>query len=135
MLLLFISFITFFAVNAQNLKIGDSIPLFKLSSSQKSVDTSKLKGKVILINLFATWCGPCQLELAEVEKKLWPKYSSNKNFELIVIGREHTNDELAAYNKRKKSHSHYIPIPVGLSIRCLQKLQYQELISLIVLES
>ena len=29
---------------------------------------TELKGKVVLVSLFATWCRPCQLELAEIEK-------------------------------------------------------------------
>ena len=53
-------------------------------------------------SIFATWCGPCQSELAEVQKTLWPKYKDNKDFRMIVIGREHTDEELTAYNKRKE---------------------------------
>ena len=41
-------------------------------------------------------------ELAEVQKTLWPKYKDNKDFRMIVIGREHTDEELTAYNKRKE---------------------------------
>ena len=55
-----------------------------------------------MVSLFATWCGPCQLELAEVQKMLWPKYKDNKDFVLLVIGREHTDEQLKAYNERNK---------------------------------
>lgn len=54
------------------------------------------------MSLFATWCGPCQLELAEIEKTLWAEYKDNKDFVLLVIGREHTDEQLKAYNERKK---------------------------------
>ena len=54
------------------------------------------------MSLFATWCGPCQLELAEIEKTLWAEYKDNKDFVLLVIGREHTDEQLRAYNERKK---------------------------------
>ena len=81
-----------FAIHAQELKKGDKLPDFQLKS----------KGKVVLVSLFATWCGPCHLELAEVQKMLWPKYKDNKDFVLLVIGREHTDEQLKAYNERKK---------------------------------
>lgn len=91
------------AMNAQEVKKGDKLPEFQLKSSvYGDVSPADLKGKVVLISLFATWCGPCQLELAEVEKTLWPKYKDNKDFVLLVIGREHTDEQLKTYNERKK---------------------------------
>ena len=90
-------------VQAQELKKGDSMPNFELNSSvYGKVKTADLKGKVVLVSLFATWCGPCQLELAEVQKTLWPKYKEHKDFKMLVIGREHTDEQLTKYNERKK---------------------------------
>ena len=90
-------------VQAQELKKGDTMPDFELKSSvYGQVKSADLKGKVVLVSLFATWCGPCQLELAEVQKTLWPKYKDNKDFTMLVIGREHTDEQLTKYNERKK---------------------------------
>lgn len=90
-------------VQAQELKKGDKLPTFQLKSAvYGNVSSADLKGKVVLVSLFATWCGPCQLELAEVEKVLWPKYKDNKDFVLLVVGREHTDEQLKTYNERKK---------------------------------
>ena len=33
---------------------------------------------------------------------MWPEYKDNKDFVLLVIGREHTDEQLRAYNERKK---------------------------------
>ena len=88
--------------NADIVKVGDSMPAFTLHSTVNgTVNSEDLKEKVVLINIFATWCGPCQSELAEVQKTLWPKYKDNKDFCMLVIGREHTDDQLTEYNKRK----------------------------------
>lgn len=83
-------------------KAGDNMPAFTIvSDNGVEISSSAFRGKVILINFFATWCPPCQKELADVEQKLWAKYKDNKNFALLVIGREHTDDELAKYNEKK----------------------------------
>lgn len=88
--------------NADIVKVGDNMPAFTLSSTVNgTVRSEDLKGKVVLINIFATWCGPCQSELAEVQKTLWPKFNDNKDFQMLVIGREHTDEQLTEYNKRK----------------------------------
>ena len=49
----------------------------------------------------ATWCPPCQKELAAVQQTLWPKYKNNKDFVLLVIGREHSDADLQKYNEKK----------------------------------
>lgn len=90
-------------MQAQELKLGDTLPKFELKSSMYGdVKPADLKGKIVLISLFATWCGPCQKELAEVQSTLWPKYKDNKDFVMLVIGREHTDADLQKYNERKK---------------------------------
>ena len=86
----------------EDLKLGSKIPQFTLESSvYGNVTPADLKGKVVLVNLFATWCPPCQKELAEVKDVLWPKYKDNKNFKMLVIGREHTDADLTKYNEKK----------------------------------
>ena len=86
----------------EDLKLGSQMPEIKLESSvYGNISPADLKGKVVLVNLFATWCPPCQKELAEVKDVLWPKYKDNKNFKMLVIGREHTDADLTKYNEKK----------------------------------
>lgn len=83
-------------------KKGDMMPDFKLTSTiNGNIDSKDLKGKVVLITIFATWCPPCQLELAEIKNELWPKYKDNPQFVMLTVGREHTDEELAKYNEKK----------------------------------
>lgn len=88
--------------SAEIIKVGNQMPAFTIvSDNGQTIKSAELKGKVVLITFFATWCPPCQKELPEVETKIWNKYKDNKNFRLLVIGREHNDDELAKYNVKK----------------------------------
>lgn len=104
-LTVFLAAFTFIARSQSDsdiIKVGDQMPAFTIVSDDGTqMSSAALKGKVILVNLFATWCPPCQKELADIQEKLWPKYKDNKNFQLLVIGREHTDAELAKYNEKK----------------------------------
>ena len=103
LMMLFVMLVMTAFAQAQELKAGDALPQFELKSSvYGNVKPADLKDKVVLISLFATWCGPCQKELAEVQSTLWPKYKDNKDFVMLVIGREHTDADLQKYNERKK---------------------------------
>ncbi|RUT78768.1 TlpA family protein disulfide reductase [Ancylomarina longa] len=95
--------ITLFAKDYQGslLKNGDQAPTFKLQTIDgKEFSIADLKGKVVLVNFFATWCGPCMKELPVVQGQLWPKFK-NDNFVMVAIGREHTAAELKAFNQKK----------------------------------
>ena len=49
----------------------------------REVDLSKLRGKIVLIDFWATWCGPCLAELPNV-KKIYAAYHE-KGFEIIGV--------------------------------------------------
>ncbi|MCZ4693568.1 TlpA family protein disulfide reductase [Ancylomarina euxinus] len=83
-------------------KKGQLAPDFTITSLDGDLfKLSDLKGKVILVNFFATWCGPCMKELPELEKQLWPRFK-NENFKMISIGREHTVTELKKFQCAKE---------------------------------
>ena len=82
-------------------KTGDKVPAFTVTTLDgEEVAIEKLKGKVVLINFFATWCGPCMKEMPEVESQVWPKFK-DQNFAMVSIGREHTKEQLQTWNKKK----------------------------------
>ena len=83
-------------------KVGDKAPAFSCKTIDgKEINTKDLKGKVIWVNFFATWCPPCRKELPVLQKDVYEKLKDNKDFVLVVLGREHTVDELKKFAKEK----------------------------------
>lgn len=86
---------------------GDTAPDFSINMEDGTVKKlSDLKGKVVWINFFATWCPPCRKELPHLEKEVYLKFKQNKNFEVLVIGREH---DWATVNKFKADNNYALP--------------------------
>jgi cytochrome c biogenesis protein CcmG/thiol:disulfide interchange protein DsbE len=48
-------------------QLGKPAPLFVVTDSQRTVDLQKLRGKVIVLNFWASWCAPCTEELPSLE--------------------------------------------------------------------
>ncbi len=49
--------------------VGDSAPIGKLMTLDgKEIDTASLKGKVVIVDFWATWCGPCKRGLPLLQK-------------------------------------------------------------------
>lgn len=55
------------------------------------VDFAELRGKVVLIDFWATWCKPCIAELPHV-KKVYADYHA-KGFEIVGVALDHARDE------------------------------------------
>jgi peroxiredoxin len=82
-------------------KTGQAVPAFIVTTLEgKTIDIQQLKGKVVLLNFFATWCGPCMQEMPRVEKEIWQKFK-DKDFVVLALGREHSKEELEKFNKEK----------------------------------
>ena len=71
---------------------GEPAPDFSLRDiNGKEVSLSSYKGKVVLVNFWATWCGPCKLEMPHLDKM--DRDLEAKGFEVISIS---TDDARAA---------------------------------------
>jgi len=68
----------------------------------KPVTLSGLKGKVVFLNFWATWCGPCRSEMPSIQA-LYDKYKDRGLEILAVNGGEKASDVLAFMNENKLS--------------------------------
>jgi peroxiredoxin len=65
-------------------KIGQPAPDFTTTSlTGEPLALAKLRGRVVVLSFFATWCGPCKEELPHVQKELWQALRAKG---LVVIG-------------------------------------------------
>jgi thiol-disulfide isomerase/thioredoxin len=67
------------------------------SVSGKAVDISTLRGKVVLVDFWATWCPPCRGEVPNVVAT-YKKYH-DKGFEIIGISLDQDKNALLAFTK------------------------------------
>lgn len=78
-------------------------PNFTLENSEgKKVSLSDFKGKVVYIDFWATWCGPCVAEIPH-SKKLKEKFTGNDSivFMYVSVDNEDNVDGWKAFIKKK----------------------------------
>lgn len=105
--------VTLFAQDEFTLvKLGENAPDFTFETAPgKTQKLSDFKGKVVWINFFATWCGPCRKELPHLQEEVYDKYKDNDNFVLIILGREHKWDEVNKFKTEQGFSMPFYPDP------------------------
>ena len=70
-------------------KVGDFAPDFTCTLTDgKQVTLSDLKGKVVMLQFTASWCGVCRKEMPFIEKDIWQRHKEDPNFVLMGIDRD-----------------------------------------------
>jgi peroxiredoxin len=80
--------------------LGQPVALQFTAVDGRSVDLAKLKGKVVLVDFWATWCGPCVGEVPNV-KKTYDQFHG-KGFEIVGISLDKEKDKLTQFTAEHK---------------------------------
>lgn len=79
-----------------SLSKGSPAPDFTLKTLEgKEIRLSSLKGKVVLINFWATWCPPCREEMPLFER-VYKKYR-DKGFEILAISTDSSQEQVRKF--------------------------------------
>ena len=79
-------------------KVGQALPEIELILTDgKKVSTSDLKGKVVMLQFTASWCGVCRKEMPHIESEIWQKHKNNSNFSLIGVDMDEPVDKVKKF--------------------------------------
>lgn len=91
-------------------RVGDLAPDFEVTLTDgRSVRLSSLRGKVVMLQFTASWCGVCRREMPFIEKDIWQKHKDKSDFYLIGIDRDEPLDKVVAFGQATK-----VTYPLGL---------------------
>jgi len=95
-------------------------PAFQLSGRNgKAIDLSQFKGQVVMINFWATWCGPCRQELPLLED-IYKKYKP-MGFTMLGVNVEPDSKAAEAWLAKQKPVSFPIAFDVDSKVSKMYK--------------
>lgn len=99
-------------VDELKLNINDAANEFTVQMiNGKKINLSDLKGKVVLVNYWATWCAPCLMEFAEFPEKILEPFK-DENFILIAISIGESKEKVV--QKMEKMKKYGVDFNVGI---------------------
>lgn len=84
-------------------KIGQQVPDVTLKLTDgKTITTSDLKGKVVMLQFTASWCSVCRKEMPHIESQIWQKHKDNKDFALIGVDMDEPLNKVKKFEEDMK---------------------------------
>ena len=79
-------------------KEGDMAPDFTLQYTDGTEFTlSALRGKVVMLQFTASWCGICRGEMPHIESRIWQPHKDDADFVLVGVDREEPREVVEEY--------------------------------------
>lgn len=79
-------------------KVGDVAPDFTLNLTDGTAfKLSENRGKVVMLQFTASWCGVCRKEMPFIERDIWLPNKDNKDFVLVGIDREEPLEDVKKF--------------------------------------
>ena len=83
------------------IRVGQTVPDIKWTQTDgKTVSIKDLRGKVVMLQFTASWCGVCRKEMPFIERDIWQKHKDNKKFYLVGIDRDEPKATVEAFAKQ-----------------------------------
>ena len=77
------------AVKPEDVTVGNTIPDFSVVTLEgKTIDKNSLKGQVVVLNFWASWCTPCMSEIPELKE-----LAASSNAKVVGIALDETGLE------------------------------------------
>ena len=84
-------------------KQGEMVPEIEFELTDgTTIKTSDLKGKVVMLQFTASWCGVCRSEMPHIEKDIWLKHKDNQNFALLGVDMDEPLDKVKKFAEDMK---------------------------------
>nr|WP_297161649.1 TlpA disulfide reductase family protein [uncultured Dysgonomonas sp.] len=91
-------------------KVGDIAPDFEMKLTDgTTMKLSDLRGKIVMLQFTASWCGVCRKEMPFIESDIWQRHKDNADFALFGIDRDEPVETVVSFAQKTG-----VTYPIGL---------------------